>query len=72
MSTLTSPDFDVPTTVVLGTRDTIVPPGQSRAVAAAAPLLHDLVVVDNADHNDLALLNGQQLIDAVVDLAAMA
>lgn len=63
---------DVPTTVVLGSKDTIVPPRQSRAVATAAPQLHDLVVVDGADHNDLALLHGHQLIDAVLDLAAVA
>lgn len=63
---------EVPTTVVLGSKDTIVPPRQSRAVANAAPQLHDLIVADDADHNDLALLNGQQLIDAVLDLAAVA
>lgn len=63
---------EVPTKVVLGSQDTIVPPGQSRAVAAAAPQLHDLVVVHGADHNDLALLNGQQLIAAVLELATVA
>jgi uncharacterized protein len=61
---------DVPTTVVYGTADTIVPPGQSRAVAGAAARLHRLVAVDGADHNDPALLDGPELISAVRDLAA--
>jgi fermentation-respiration switch protein FrsA (DUF1100 family) len=62
----------VPTTVVHGTADTVVPPEQSRAVAAAAAGLHRLVVVDGADHNDPALLDGPELVGAVRDLAARA
>jgi hypothetical protein len=46
-----------------------VPPEQSRAVAEAAPGLQRLVEVAGADHNDLALLNGRQLVEAVVDVA---
>jgi uncharacterized protein len=61
--------IDVPTVVVLGTSDSIVPPEQSRAVAEAAPGLQRLVEVAGADHNDLALLNGRQLVEAVVDVA---
>jgi uncharacterized protein len=61
--------IDVPTVVVLGTSDRIVPAEQSRSVAAAAPGLVRVVEVRGADHNDLVLLNGPQLIDAVVDLA---
>ncbi|MDK3258095.1 alpha/beta hydrolase [Blastococcus capsensis] len=60
---------DVPTTVVLGTADSIVPPAQSRAVAEAARRLHRLVEVPGAGHNDAALLNGAALVDAVLDLA---
>jgi uncharacterized protein len=60
---------DVPTVVVLGTADSIVPPEQSRAVAGSAPGLRQLVEVVGADHNDLALLNGRDLVRAVVDLA---
>ncbi|NEK59927.1 alpha/beta hydrolase [Geodermatophilus sabuli] len=60
---------EVPTTVVLGDADTIVPPRQSRAVAAAAAGLHRLVEVPGADHNDPVLLDGAALVDAVVDLA---
>jgi uncharacterized protein len=59
----------VPTTVVYGTADSIVPPDQSRAVADAAPRLRQLVEVEGAGHNDLALLDGPALIEAVVDLA---
>jgi hypothetical protein len=59
----------VPTTVVYGSRDSIVPPEQSRAVAAAAAGETRVVEIAGADHNDLALLNGEKLIEAVVELA---
>jgi hypothetical protein len=59
----------VPTTVVYGTRDSIVPPDQSRAVAAAAAGLTRVVAIEGADHNDRVLLDGAQLIGAVVELA---
>jgi alpha-beta hydrolase superfamily lysophospholipase len=59
---------DVPTVVVLGDADTIVPPEQSRTVAAAAKQLHRLVEVPGADHNDVVLLDGNAVVDAVVDL----
>lgn len=58
-----------PVTVVYGADDSIVPPGQSQAVAEAAPVLHEVVRVDAADHNDMALLDGAALTDAVVELA---
>jgi uncharacterized protein len=59
----------VPTTVVYGSDDRIVPPEQSRAVAGAAGGPTRLVEVQDADHNDRALLDGPALIAAVVDLA---
>ena len=59
----------VPVTVVYGSDDSIVPPTQSRAVAESAPRLWQLVEVVGADHNDPALLDGEVLIKAVVDLA---
>jgi hypothetical protein len=59
-----------PTVVVLGTADTVVPPAQSHAVADAAAGPVELITVENADHNDPALLTGPQLIDAVDRLAA--
>ena len=58
---------DAPVTVVYGTADSIVPPEQSRAVAAAAGARS--VDVVGADHNDRVLLDGPQLIDAVAALA---
>jgi uncharacterized protein len=58
-----------PTTVVYGTRDSIVPPEQSRAVTDAASGATRIVRIVGADHNDPALLNGDELIDAIVDLA---
>jgi uncharacterized protein len=60
-----------PTTVVYGSRDTIVPPRQSRQVADAAAQLHRVVEVPGADHNDAVLLDGDLLVDAVVELAAL-
>jgi hypothetical protein len=62
----------VPTTVVCGTEDRIVPPDQSRAVAAAAGGLAVLVAVRGADHNDRALLDGGVLLRAVIELADRA
>jgi uncharacterized protein len=46
-----------------------VPAEQSRTVArhAAGPV--SVVAVSGADHNDRALLDGPQLIDAIVALA---
>ncbi|SFA84730.1 hypothetical protein SAMN05216266_101817 [Amycolatopsis marina] len=52
-----------PLTVVYGTADAIVPPELSREVAAAGAA--KIVEVPGAGHNDLALLAGDRLIDAV-------
>ena len=60
--------IDVPIVVVLGGADSIVPPGQSRAVAEAAPDLRQLVEVPGADHNDRVLLDGPDVVAAVVSL----
>ena len=61
--------IDVPTTVVYGSEDSIVPPEQSRAVADAAAQLHRVVEVPGADHNDQVLLDGDELVTAVLELA---
>jgi uncharacterized protein len=58
-----------PVAVVYGSDDSIVPPDQSRAVAASAPTLRHLVEISAADHNDRALLDDPRLVDAVVELA---
>ncbi|EHR48632.1 alpha/beta superfamily hydrolase [Saccharomonospora marina XMU15] len=56
-----------PVTVVYGTADSIVPAEQSEAVADAAGAT--VVEVPGADHNDMALLDGRLLIDAIVEQA---
>jgi fermentation-respiration switch protein FrsA (DUF1100 family) len=61
--------IDVPTTVVYGEVDSIVPPSQSRAVADAAARLHRVVEVPGADHNDAVLLDGVAVVQAIVELA---
>ncbi|SHN47625.1 alpha/beta hydrolase [Cryptosporangium aurantiacum] len=58
-----------PTIVVYGTRDTIVPPDQSRTVAESAANLVDSVSVEGADHNDPVLGDGPAVVDAVRRLA---
>lgn len=60
---------DVPTTVVYGSADTIVPPRQSREVAAAAAGLVEAVEIAGAGHNDPVMFTGRELIDAVEELA---
>jgi pimeloyl-ACP methyl ester carboxylesterase len=59
----------VPTVVVYGTADSIVPPAQSRTVAARAGGKTRVVTVPGADHNDPALVDGPAVIDAVTELA---
>jgi fermentation-respiration switch protein FrsA (DUF1100 family) len=59
----------VPTTVVYGSADELVPPEQSRAVAAAAGGPTQRVEVLGAHHNDRALLDGPDLVRAVLELA---
>ena len=59
----------VPITVVHGTEDSIVPPEESRRSVAGARGPIRLVAVEGADHNDPALLNGDVLVQAVMELA---
>ena len=59
----------VPIIVVYGTADSIVPPGESRRSVAFARGPTRLVAVEGADHNDAALLNGDALMQAVMELA---
>ena len=56
----------VPVVVVVGGRDSIVPPTQSREVAAAASAR--LVEIPGAGHNDPVLLDGPELVEAVTSL----
>jgi fermentation-respiration switch protein FrsA (DUF1100 family) len=61
--------LSVPITVVYGTEDSIVPPEHSRQSVASARGPTRIVPIEGANHNDLALLSGDTLILAVVDLA---
>jgi hypothetical protein len=54
---------------VYGTEDSIVPPEESRRSVAASSGPIRLVAVEGADHNDPDLLNGEALIQAVMELA---
>lgn len=59
---------NVPTVVVSGSRDSIVPPDLSAEVAASAGALFTTVVLEGADHNDPAMF-GPEVADAVATLA---
>jgi pimeloyl-ACP methyl ester carboxylesterase len=56
----------VPTVVVYGSADSIIPAAQSRDVATANSARQ--VEITGADHNDLVLLDGARLVDAVRSL----
>ncbi|WP_072687034.1 alpha/beta hydrolase [Rhodococcus marinonascens] len=60
--------IEVPTTVVYGTADEVVPPAHSIAVAEAAGGPVELVRLDGAGHND-AVMFGPDVVDAVKALA---
>ena len=56
----------VPVQVIAGDSDSIVPFDQSRRLFDAAIGRKELKVIAGADHNDAALCDGNELIDAVV------
>lgn len=58
--------LEVPTLVIAGERDRIVPVEQSKAIYEAAREPKRLVVIPGADHNDPELLAGERLIEEVV------
>ena len=62
----------VPTTVVYGTADTLVPPALSLTVAARSAGDPVVIAIEGADHNDPALTHGPDLIAAAVVLAKRA
>jgi len=67
--------LDVPIAVVYGDSDTIVPTEQSRAVARAAREAGATVLeseVAGANHNDVDLVEGTALLDAVTEVARRA
>ena len=59
-----------PTLVIAGDRDSIIPTEQSKRLYGAIAAEKRLVVVAGADHNDEALFDGQELIQAVLDFLA--
>jgi alpha-beta hydrolase superfamily lysophospholipase len=59
----------VPTAVVYGTGDSIVPPEQSREVARRAAGPVQVTEIAGADHNDPELFDSPELVAAVVALA---
>ncbi|MEV0459936.1 alpha/beta hydrolase [Catellatospora methionotrophica] len=59
----------VPTAVVYGTEDSVVPAEQSLAVAKAAGGAVEITPVEGADHNDAVLFEGGELMAAVDRLA---
>jgi pimeloyl-ACP methyl ester carboxylesterase len=61
---------DVPTAVVYGSRDSIVPPEQSREVAQRAAGPVQVTEIAGADHNDPVMFGGPELVSAVLSLAA--
>jgi len=56
----------VPSLVIAGDRDAIVPFAQSRRLHAALPAAVDLYVFEGADHNDAVLTAGPQMVEVVV------
>jgi hypothetical protein len=62
----------VPTLVVAGDADSIVPTSQSREIFAAAPGPKQLLVIPGADHNDPNLISGPEMIDAVTAFVTQA
>jgi fermentation-respiration switch protein FrsA (DUF1100 family) len=55
-----------PLLVIAGAADSTVPVEQSRTLYEAAPGPRELLIIADADHNDLALLAGDELFEAVV------
>ena len=58
--------IDAPLLVIAGDRDGIVPIEQSRRLYDEAAEPKELLVVAGADHNDVALLAGREMISAIV------
>ena len=59
------PKIRVPTLVIAGDRDGIVPVSHSRRVFDAAAGPKELVIVPGADHNDEALFTGEMMMRAI-------
>jgi fermentation-respiration switch protein FrsA (DUF1100 family) len=64
------PDVTAPVLVVAGTSDSIVPITQSRAVYEEAHGPKTWVEIEGADHNDVRLAEGAEMVDAVAGFLA--
>lgn len=58
-------EVKAPIAVIYGSRDSVVPPDQSREVAKAAK---HVVEIPDADHNDAVLVHGPDVVAAVITL----
>ena len=58
--------LDIPVLVIAGDADSIIPIAQSRRVHDAAPGPKQWLAIPGADHNDLALAEGPEMIGAVL------
>lgn len=63
-------NVSAPLLVIAGSRDSIIPIAQSRKLFDAAPGPKQFVEIAGADHNDLELLSGREMIDAIVKFLA--
>jgi fermentation-respiration switch protein FrsA (DUF1100 family) len=59
-----------PVLVIVGERDSIIPPAQSKRLYEAIVAEKRLVVIRGADHNDEALFDGPELMRALLDFLA--
>ncbi|ANM29365.1 hypothetical protein ABI59_06820 [Acidobacteria bacterium Mor1] len=59
-----------PLLIVAGDRDAIVPEAQSRRLYDAAAEPKQYLLIEGADHNDYAMIGGEDLLDAVLGLLA--
>lgn len=55
-----------PILVIAGSADSIVPPSQSRTIHELASAPKELLMIEDADHNDYDLLAGSTMVEAVV------
>ena len=60
----------MPTLVVAGDADSIVPLEQSRGLYDAAPGPKELLVIPGADHNDVLLVAGRPMLETVAAFIA--
>lgn len=57
---------DIPLLVVAGGADSIIPPQQSIDLYQAAPGPKRLMMIEEADHNDFALLAGEEMVSEII------